>query len=408
MDRGVAKYISDLKSELMVKMPFWGDILSHVDVVENNSFETACTNGRVIYYNSSFMRSLSKGQRNYIIFHELFHIVLLHFKRQPNKEEEIWNVAADYVVNGMLDMLAKACANCDSGGVVFKRPPCGCFLDRYEDQSVEELYNMIYADNKKRKGDFRILLLRRRYNAIGEKPEKTQMSKGDFDLVIELTEEEERLLEDKINGIVDNAMKNWSKDPTSQLVKRQINVLKHDKRMPWKRILKRFLMESEGDETSYDHPERKYLHMEMILPGAGAESISSKLDNIWAFIDTSGSISEEEMNSFVSQLYQICRQFDSTMNIGFWDTSMHEVYTNVSDKDIAKCATGYSGGTDVNAVYDFLDKNKIDPRVMMILTDGCFDPPDPVRTRKLKGKTIMVLSYETSEDLGHMGRIARL
>ena len=45
---------------------------------------------------------------------------------------------------------------------------------------------------------------------------------------------------------------------------------------------------------------------------------------------------------------------------------------------------------------------------MMILTDGCFDPPDPVRTRKLKGKTIMVLSYETSEDLGHMGRIARL
>lgn len=138
-----------------------------------------------------------------------------------------------------------------------------------------------------------------------------QMNPGDYDLVVELTEEEERILEKEINEIVENALKNWSKDRSSELVKRQLYILKHDKRLPWKKLLKRFLMESEADETSYDHPERKYLHMELIFPGVGSESIKSRLDNIWAFIDTSGSIDEDEMNSFVTQLYEICKQFDS-------------------------------------------------------------------------------------------------
>jgi len=408
MDKAVAKYISDFKAELMIKIPFWGDILSHVDVVENNRLETAGTNGKVIYYNSDFLRSLKKGQRNYIILHELFHIVLLHFKRQPNKDEEIWNVASDYVVNGMLDGLAQ-CVN-DYGlfkGIQLMRPPCGCFLDVYDDQSVEEIYNIIYADNRKKHG-IRVLLLRNRYDSLFEKPEKTRLSAGDFDLVIELSEEEERQLEKEINDIVNNALKNWSKDPSAAIVSRQIRILKHAKRMPWKRILKRLLAESEVEETTYDHPERKYLHMELILPGAGAESIRSKLDKVWAFIDTSGSIGADEMNNFVSQLYDICRQFDSTMNIGFWDTQMHEVYLNVSREGLGKCETSYSGGTDVEAVYDYLDKEKIDPKVVMILTDGCFYPPDVSRVKKYRNKTIMVLSEEPCDDLSFMGKIAKL
>ena len=409
MDKGVASYISSFKAELMVRMPFWGDILSHVDVVENNGFETACTNGRVIYYNSQFMRSLNKGQRNYILLHELFHIVLLHFKRQNGKDQEIWNVAADYVVNGMLEQLIKETRETSSFmGISFKRPPCGCFLERYDDQSVEEIYNDIYSDNRKKRG-FSILLLRSVYDGSPRnKPEKTKMDPGDFDLVIELTEEEERILEKEINEIVENALKNWSKDRSSELVRRQINILKHDKRLPWKRILKRLLMESEADETSYDHPERKYLHMELILPGVGTESIRSKLDNIWAFIDASGSIDEEEMNAFVTQLYDICRQFDSKANIGFWDTSMHEVFADVSAAKVAECGTYYSGGTDVNAVYDYIEENRIDPRVMLILTDGYFDPPDLNRTKKYRKKTIVVLSEEPYMNLEHMGKIAKL
>ena len=410
MDKAVANYISAFKSEMMTKMPFFGEVFSHIDVVENNGFETACTNGRVIYYNSAFLRSLRKGQRNYVLLHELIHIILLHFKRHKGKEEEIWNVAADYVVNGVLeDILRIAREHGSYLGIPFDRPPCGCFLEKYDEQSVEELYNAIYGDNKRHKKTYRILLLRSRYDSvIPQKPEKVKPNPGDFDLVIELSEEEEVRLEKEIRDIVEKAAKHWSKDPSKAVVMREINILKHDARLPWKRLLKRYLMESEMDDTSYDHPERKYLHMDMILPGAGVESIKSNLDNIWAFIDTSGSISEEEMNKFISQLYDICRQFDSSMNIGFWDTVMHEVYTNVSKKDIAKCTTSYNGGTDVYAVYDYLEYNKIDPRVMLILTDGFFSMISEDITKKYRKKTIMVLSEEPFGYIEHMGKVAKL
>lgn len=410
MDKAVADHIAWFKSEMMTKMPFFGEIFSHIDIVENNGFETACTNGRVIYYNASFMKSLKKGQRNYVLLHELIHIILLHFRRHKRKEEEIWNVAADYVVNGLLEeVLREAKKSGSYHGVLFERPPCGCFLEKYEEQSVEQLYNAIYADNRNNKRTYKILLLRNRYDsAIPQKPEKRKLDPGDFDLVVELSEEEERQLEKEVRDIVDNAAKHWSKDPSRAVVMREINILKHDTRLPWKRLLKRFLMEAEMEDTSYDHPERKYLHMDMIVPGIGAESIKSDLDNIWAFIDTSGSISEEELNRFISQLYDICRQFDSSVNIGFWDTCMHEVYTNVSKGDIAKCSTCYNGGTDANAVYDYIEHNKIDPRVMLILTDGCFGMVSEDVTKKYKNRTIMVLSEEPYGYIEQMGKIAKL
>ncbi len=411
MDKAVANYISTFKSDMMLNMPFFGEVFSHVDIVENNSFETACTNGRVIYYNSAFLRSLKKGQRNYILLHELIHIILLHFKRHKGKEEETWNISADYVVNGMLEDVLREAKECGSYmGMPFERPPCGCFLDKYEGQSVEQLYNAIYADNKHNIFKYKIVFLRGRYSRdVQEKPKKVKLTPGDFDLVIELSEEEEAQLEKEIREIVDNAMRNWSKDPSSGVVMREISILKHDKRLPWKRLLRRYLMESDSDDISYDHPERKYLHMEMILPGIGAESIKTNLNNIWAFVDTSGSIDTDELNEFISQLYDICRQFDSTMNIGFWDTRIHEVYKNVSKQKIGDCKTCYSGGTDVNSVYDYLEKEKINPRVLLILTDGQFGAVREDRTKKYRNRTIVVLSPNSWNDqIVQMGKIAKL
>ena len=75
-----------------------------------------------------------------------FHIILLHFRRQKGRDESIWNVAADYVVNGLLEPVS---AEYDryyrrmDCGIRFTRPKQGCFLKEYDGQSVEELYRMI-------------------------------------------------------------------------------------------------------------------------------------------------------------------------------------------------------------------------------------------------------------------------
>ncbi len=147
--------------------------------------------------------------------------------------------------------------------------------------------------------------------------------------------------------------------------------------------------------------------MDMILPGGGRTTVRSELKGVWAFIDTSGSISDHEMNMFISELYRLCKMYDSKLNIGFWDTSMREVYENVKTSEIAKCVTNYRGGTDAEAVYDYIIGKKINPHVMLILTDGYFSPVPEDKVKPYKNHTIVVLSDSSNCMDDYMGKIAR-
>lgn len=410
----VSEGISEFRTQLLLKMPFFGDLLSHLDIIENSSVDTAATNGRVIYYNQKFFKQLTEGERNFVLMHELMHVILLHVKRKNNKELDFWNVAADYVVNGTLEVLLKknSYEYWEHGydfGIPFEKPSCGCFLERYDGQSVEELYRYIYRDNIGNKKRKKYLLLAPGYNKVVKaKLEQVPLNSSDFDIIYELDEKELEQLEGEISRMVENAMKTWSKDPSSKVALRQINILRHERKLPWKKLLKRYLNETELDDSSYDKPERKYLHMDMILPGAAKTTVGGDIDNIWVFIDVSGSISESELDTFVTQLYGICKDFDSKVNIGYWDQSIHEVYLNVSKGQLHECSSEYSGGTDPTCVYEYLEKNKIDPRVLIILTDGYFDPVEKSMIKKYKSKTIVVLSEEPPTDLSDMGKLAKL
>lgn len=406
----IEKNISDFRAQLLLKMPFYGEIISRVDIAATKQVvETAGTNGRVIYYNPEYFKTLTKGQQNYVLMHELFHILLLHFKRDKSKEKEIWNVAADYVVNGLLEpLVSKRLWEYKNYGIEFDKPPSGYYLDNYEGEAVENLYKKIYADNSKNKKKKILLLLSGDYSrSFGRDLASTKLDPKDFDLIIELDEQESRQLSDSIQKLTENAEKKWSNDPSIQLIKRELNILKNEKRISWKKLLKRFLNESEYVDVSYDSPERKYIHMDLILPGEGKMTKKNELKGIWAFIDTSGSISDHEMNMFISELYRLCKQYNSKMNIGFWDTAMHEVYENVKLEDIAKCTTQYSGGTDAEAVYDYIKENNINPHVMLILTDGYFSTVPDYKIKPYRKRTIVVLSDKSNEMDDYLGKVAK-
>ncbi len=405
------KRISDFRTKLLLKMPFYGEVLSHIDIMQSEEIETAATNGKVIFYNERFFRGLNDGELNYVLMHELFHVILLHFRRRKGRDESIWNVAADYVVNGLLDTLVRNDRRPwrhRDYGIRFIRPKEGCFLEEYRDQSVEELYRMIREDNKDNKRTFRILLLCSRYGPIRKVSEKRKLDPRDFDLIIIPDESRSEQIAESIRKITEDAAKRFSSDPSMGLIGREIKLLKHDKRLPWKKLLMRFLSAQEAEDVSYDRPERKYLHMEMILPGESDQGRKNDIKDVWAFIDTSGSISEYEMNRFMTQLYRICVQFGTRVNIGFWDTEMHEVYRNVEHKKITDCTSAHYGGTTIRAVYDYIRENRIEPKVMLILTDGYFGDIERSVAAKFKNRTILVLSTEPDEDLSYIGKIARL
>lgn len=377
----VAKRISQFRTELFKYMPFYGDILSHLSIVESCITKTAGTDGRTIYYNSKYFSKLSDGQQNYVMMHELFHVILMHSLRLGDRDPDIWNIAADYVVNGLIDNLINELSMRNILRINFERPSSGCFLDCYRDESVEELYIKLYKKHTKAERDLII-------PGIGE---------GELKQIIK-----------EITEIVQNAAKMWTRDPSTESILRQLRILTNEHTLPWNVLLKRYLIEDDAEDTSYDHPERKYLHMDMILPGVGQTSIKSKLDDVWAFIDVSGSIGEDEMNKYITQLHHICKQFDVNVNIGFWDTEVEAVYKKVKMKDLVNCKADLYGGTDATCIYDYLDENHIMPKVMLILTDGYFDEVEYRRTEKYRNRTIMVITCPEGIYHNNMGRIARL
>ena len=162
-------------------------------------------------------------------------------------------------------------------------------------------------------------------------------------------------------------------------------------------------------EASYYTPERKYIHMGLIIPGESKEE--DELGDIWAFVDASGSINQNQMNQFITQLYRISKEFHCKVNLAFWDTKVVEVHKNIDRADkLLKIKRRYMGGTDINCVYRYIKEENIKPEVMIVLTDGYYGTLKE-SAGKLRKKTILVLSPHGCRQVGknnEIGRLARL
>ena len=146
--------------------------------------------------------------------------------------------------------------------------------------------------------------------------------------------------------------------------------------------------------------------MGMIVPGADPDE--NDLGEIWAFIDTSGSISQETVMEFLKQLRQILSSYTCSLNLAYWDSSIGDVYKDIQKKeDLLKCKTCWGGGTDVACVYKYIEENRIRPYLMLILTDGYFDDM-PMISGSLRNSTIMVLSEDCGRNMSRYGKVAVL
>ena len=94
--------IAALKRKMLVKYPFFGSIVASVGYKENKDIPTAGTDGETIYYNPEYLESLSVEEQTFVFAHEVCHIAFNHILRSEGKDHELWNIAADGVINQFL------------------------------------------------------------------------------------------------------------------------------------------------------------------------------------------------------------------------------------------------------------------------------------------------------------------
>ena len=90
------------KIAVMLRIPFYSNILFNLQFEQDDQIPTACTNSKVLKYNPEWISKLTKAEVCAILCHEALHVALLHVFRLGNKEPVKWNMACDYAVNPLL------------------------------------------------------------------------------------------------------------------------------------------------------------------------------------------------------------------------------------------------------------------------------------------------------------------
>ena len=315
--------------------------------IEDRSKPTAYTNGKVIGYNPDFFLRLSKDERIFLLAHETMHVALCHVQGRGSRDPELWNMACDYYINLML---VKAGMKMVQGGL----------LDtKYDGMSCIE----IYADLEKNN-----VVPPPNYAGAGDLGEDS--GEPDSDELKPLSQEDKEQLERDMKAMILQAatahemvtgVKPGKGNACLQLLLDQLTKPK----VPWKRQLRRFLVETAKNVSSYRRPNRKYLAHNMYLPSRDGGGLSKIL---WAN-DISGSVSKTEWMQSLSEIAYVLKEFKpKEVEVCEFNDSMvsNTIVRNLAD--FRKLPFRKGGGTDVKEVIDHYIKS--DSKLLCIFTDG--------------------------------------
>jgi predicted metal-dependent peptidase len=70
--------------------------------LDGHTIDTAATDGRKFFWNPVFLAELTPDEVATVMQHEGYHVVFFHCKRGRGKMGQVWNIAVDYAVNGCI------------------------------------------------------------------------------------------------------------------------------------------------------------------------------------------------------------------------------------------------------------------------------------------------------------------
>ena len=93
------------RQRLLLRWPFIGGIIMRMELVpvRDDRLATACTDGDNIFLDINFYSRLTQDERLFVLAHEVWHSVLLHFARRQKRDRERFNVAADLEIHFTLE-----------------------------------------------------------------------------------------------------------------------------------------------------------------------------------------------------------------------------------------------------------------------------------------------------------------
>ena len=334
---------------------FYGLLLMNMKFSIDVNSPTAYTDGNKICFGPEFMDELNDRELEFVLMHELLHVVLKHCYRGLEYNNFWFNVACDIVVNSNIlksrDM-DLSYISIRKYGESMHLAPNG---DEGYNYTAEEVYEMLKSKAKEIPG----------LASMFDDHSKWGMSG--------LSSEWDERIVSSIS-IINESGKGAGKIPLGAL--RQYNKLINPQ-VNWKIILRDF-MSREVNDYSFSPPDRRY-DGPFFMPDFNDEVDVLKLNVLFA-IDTSGSVSNEAIGAALTEVKAVIDESDSIDGfIVCLDSDLYEP-TPISEFDIDNFKAQGGGGTSFKAFFEAVPeiskKMKNKPDLIIFITDGYDDFPD--------------------------------
>lgn len=377
--------IDIMKKRLLIKYPFFGSILANTNFMVSDSFPTAATDGKNIYYNIDFVNSLKEKEQTFLFAHEVCHIAFNHIYRSEGKNQELWNIATDGVINSFLSQ--------KDGLPIIED---GVDIEDAFKYDAEELYEKLLEEQEKnnssnnnessQSGDSENLENGNTNGAgcnthsmwseaVKKKKEESNNSQKDDGKVQKQIEEMSKMGEKKTfeenkamrDKQLDELRKSLAEQSTERgvstnSVSRHINQIGSSKPLvDWTRLLKDAIKYDE--DWSYQCP---IIEDGIVKPGR----IDLERSETEILLDTSGSIDDTLLRNFLRECKNILKF--SKVRVGCFDTSFYGFTDIRTTNDIENLQFLGGGGTNFDVAVNSFSKNATN---RIIFTDGWANMP---------------------------------
>lgn len=338
---------------LLLRHPFFGNLATRLQIKEGTDWlPTAATDGRNIYFNREFFTPLTVKQVEFVIAHEILHAVFDHIGRNEGRDRKVFNIAADYCVNGQLvrDRIGEA------------PPEIKIFHDpKYYGWGAEQVYDDIYEKYDEEQLAALGQLLDEHVD-WGDQDSPGGAGKPSY------TKDELKAIRDEMKEAVMSAAQSAGAGNVPASIQRMIKDLTEPK-MNWREILRQQIQSTIKNDYSFLRMNRKGWHMNAILPG---QQYQETID-ICVAIDMSGSIGDEQAKDFLSEIKGIMEEYrDFKIKVWCFDTQVYNEadFDGYSMDEFDEYEPMGGGGTDFDANYEYMKENDINPKKFIMFTDG--------------------------------------
>ena len=331
------------RAALVREHPFFGLLLMYLKYIAIPDMEQISTNGECIFFSPDSMKKYTHNELKSLLCHLVLHIITGDIKRSYEYKGDEYHYLRDVEVNKKLKaygvgtnyVYVRSIPTVQEDTFFHNPPQRRVMVDTDEYWSAETNF----IDNG--------LLILETTEAVSPKHSLVSICN--------------RILQNPgrygVGDVPQGLMRDWQNAKEG--------------RLDWKKILNNFVQEETFD-YSFSPPDRRLEETGFLFPDFNEKDVFAR--KVLFMVDTSGSMSEKELNEVYAELRRVVQQFQGRLEgkVGFFDAEVipPKLFANI--KDLSNIHAAGGGGTSFKAIFQYLKNSCMDdfPDCIIIFTDG--------------------------------------